>query len=295
MRLKLSSKNWARLAVKILISSSLIYGCGPSISPTYLKETAAIAIQDICKNEYKIEIKTRMFGSTLWLYLPVENIISKADKPEKSKEYFAIKKNSSSFNYGTLKLYYNIEPIPETEKLQEITFNKAVMEKANSVFRVISRVILSMDQTRKQPEFFCFIVADTQTGILLKQTFYYLDIKKVIYQFISQTEFQHRNIQDSEIALQAIGNKEGLNINYRDITMQDFVISQIRHRILLKFQKPEVGKNADIDKEIIKIIANTVKIYDFKDFSSVELNNLFTDKKILLDSAAIFANPADYQ
>lgn len=297
MKLKPSLKNLVRLAANtssiILIASFLLCGCGPSIPATYLKETAAIAIHDICKSEYNIEITTKTFGSTLWLYLPVENIISKSDKPEKSKECFAIKKNTGEFKDKILKLNYSIESIPEIEKLQEFVFNKAVLEKTNRVFRVISRVILSMDRTRKQPEFFCFIVADTKTGILLKQTFYYLDIKKVLYQFISQTEFQHRNIQETEIALEAIGNKEGKNINYRDITMQDFIANQIRHRILLKFQKPEVGKNADIDREIIKIVANTIQIYNFKDFSSVELNNLLANKKTFLNLAAVFANPAN--
>ncbi|MDI6758304.1 MAG: hypothetical protein QMD94_01320 [Candidatus Omnitrophota bacterium] len=278
---------------KILIVSMFFCGCSSSISPTYLKETAALAIQDICKNEYNIKVKTKTTGSTLWIYMPVENIISKPDKPEKSKECFAIKKNTGEFKYDVLNFNYYIESIPETEKLQEISFNKNAMEKVNHVFRVISRVILSMDRTKKEPEFFCFIVADTQTGILLKQTFYYLDIKKVIYQFISQTEFQHRNIQDSEMAFQAIDNKEGLNLNYRDITMKEFIVNQIRHRIQLKFQKPEIGKNADIDKEIIKIIANTIKIYDFKDFSSVELNNLLTNERTSLNSVAIFASPID--
>ncbi len=292
-KLKPSSKNLVKLAAKILIALFFLCGCSSSISPTYLKETAALAIQHICKTEYKIKIKARTVGSTLWLYMPVENIISKSDKPEKSKECFAIKKNTGQFKDGILNLNYYIESIPETEKLQEIIFNKDAMEKANRVFRVISRVILSMDRTRKQPEFFCFIVADTQTGILLKQTFYYLDIKKVLYQFISQTEFQHRNVQDTEMALEAIGNKEGLNINYRDITMQDFIANQIRHRISLKFQKPEVGKNADIDKEIIKIVVNTAQIYDFKDFLNVELVNLLTNKRISLSPAVVFANPAN--
>jgi hypothetical protein len=44
--------------------------------------------------------------------------------------------------------------------------------------------------------------------------------------------------------------------------------------------KPEVEKNADIDKEVTKIVAYTVKTYDFKNFSYVELNNLLTKNKI---------------
>lgn len=293
MKLRPSLKNLVRLAVKILIASSFLCGCTSSTTPTYLTKDASQAIQNICKTEYNIKIITKLSGSTVWIYMPVENIISKADKPEKSKEYFIIKKNISAFEYGKLKLSYYIKPIPETEKLQEATLNKDIAEKTNKVFRVISRVIFSMERTKKQPKFYCFIVADTKTGILIKQTFYCLDLKKVLYQFISQTEFQHRNIQETEITFQAIGNKEGLNVNYKDITMREFIANQIRHRVLLKFQKPEVKQNADINKEIIKIVANVVKIYNFKDFLSVELNNIFTKKKILLNRAAILAKPVE--
>ena len=51
--------------------------------------------------------------------------------------------------------------------------------------------------------------------------------------------------------------------------------------------------NADLDKEITKIVEHTLKTYDFKDFSIVELNNLLTNAKIILNRAAILENPTE--
>jgi hypothetical protein len=76
--------------------------------------------------------------------------------------------------------------------------------------------------------------------------------------------------------------------------MEDFIAAQIRHRIKLKFQKPEVsGDYVDIDKEIIKIAVYTIKTYNFKDLSVVELNNLFTNNKLELNRQAIWERPIE--
>lgn len=273
---------------------AFLTGCSFSTRPTFLKENIPDAIQDILKKEYKIDIKARLVGETLWIYMPVENLLEKADKPEKYFERFIVKQNKSRLQVDSLNIEYWINAAPETEKKQDIKYNKDILEKINNVWTVVRRVLFSMERTNTpEPKFICLIVADIKNGIVIKEITYYLDLKKVSYNFISMGEYQHRVIQDVEYAPEVIGDKEGLSLKYTDITLDDFLTEQIRCRIRLKFQKPEVDKNADIDKEIAKIVVYTIKTYGFKDFSEVELNNLDTNNKVILNRAAVWARSTD--
>lgn len=297
MKSRLSLRNLAKrgLLLNICIIIFLTYGCSLSTAPTYLKEDIDKAIQDICKNEYNIDVKVKLAGSTLWIYLPVEDMLVKSDKPEKYLERFAVEDNKADFKSGVLKVEYIIKTVPEKERIQEYTYNKAVSEKINNVWKVLRRVLFSLKRSKEEsePQFFCLVIADTKNGFATKETFYYLDLKKVSYEFISWTEYQHRVIEESDISPGAIGDKEGLHLNYRDITLKEFVAGQIQHRIKLKFQKPEVDKNTDIDKEILKVIIHTVKTYNLRDFSYAELNNLLTNNKTILNRAALWARPTE--
>lgn len=273
----------------------LIFGCSLSTAPTYIKEDIDKAIQDICKNEYNIDVKVKLLGSTLWLYLPVEDMFAKSDKPQKYLERFSIEDNKVGFAGGTLKLEYMIKNIPEKENFQEYKYNKIVLDKINNVWKALRRVLFSLKRSREEnePKFFCLVTADIKNGFQTWEIFYYLDLKKVSYEFISWTEYQHRVIEASDMSPQIIGDTDGLHLNYRDITLEEFVALQIQHRIKLKFQKPEVDKNADIDKEILKITVYTIKTYNLRDFLGVELDNLFTQNRIVLNQAALWARPIE--
>ena len=293
---RLFLRNLARCALllSLTVVSSQILGCYYYTEPTYLKENIADSIRDICKNEYKIDVTTKLTGSTVWIYMPLEDVFSKPEKgkkPEKFLERFAIEQNKNEFVGGSLKQDYLIkEVIPEQEKTQEFVFSKKAYEKVIYVRQVIFRVIFSMDPKEIQNlKFFCLVIADIKNGFVIRDIFYYLDIKKIGYNFISTTEFQHRTVEDSQMAPEIIGDKTGANIYYKDITMQEFISGQILNRIRFKFAKPEAPKGADIDKEIEKVIAYTVKTYDFKDFHEVELNNLVTNRKVILNRAAIWS------
>lgn len=281
--------------LNIYILIFLTFGCSLSTAPTYIKKDIDQAIQDICKNEYNIDVRVKLLGSTLWLYLPVEDMFAKSDKPQKYLERFSIEDNKVGFEAGTLKLEYMIKDIPEKEKFQEYKYNKIVLDKINNVWKALRRVLFSLKRSREEnePKFFCLVTADIKNGFQTREIFYYLDLKKVSYGFISWTEYQHRVIEASDMSPEIIGDTEGLHLDYRDITLEEFVALQIEHRIKLKFQKPEVDKNADIDKEILKITVYTIKTYNLRDFLGVELNNLLTQNRIVLNQAALWARPIE--
>ncbi len=289
MKLKLSLKNVAKHVLKLLIVGALfLSGCSYSTKPTYLKENLEESIRDVCKKEYNINASVTLAGSTLYIYVPMQDIFEKTDKPEKYTEKFQIDENKTDIQDQSFVLKYQIKPIPEQEKTQDVKFTKKAIETSSNVWKVLRRVLFSMDRSKEsEPEFYYLIFADIKNGIKSEELIYYLDLKKVSYDFISWGEYQHRSIQKVEMAPELIGDTTGAKINYKDITMKDFIAMQIQNRIKLKFQKPEVSTNANIDNEIIKIIALTTKIYDFKEFSDAELENLETKGKTLLSRRAI--------
>lgn len=295
MKLKLSLRNLVKRGLLLNLTLLLtISGCSSSTSPTFLREDTATAVVNICRDEYKLDIKATLFGETLWIYFPVEDLLNKADKPTKYTEKFIIEDNQNEFRDRVFKLKYKIQDIPEQEKTQEYAYNKEVLEKTNNIWKVIRRVIFSMDSFKKhEPKFVSLVTADIKNGFEMSELFYTLDLKKVSYEFISWGEFQHRTIQDSSVSIEIIGDKEGSHLKFRDFSLEEFIVGQIKNRIKLKFQKPEVEKNVDIDKEILKIVVNTIKTYDFKDFDAVELNNLLTSNRTALNKAAIWSRPTD--
>ncbi|HTY44601.1 MAG TPA: hypothetical protein VMD52_01245 [Patescibacteria group bacterium] len=290
MRSKPSLKNLAKAGLNSLLALAILYcaGCTASTSPTYSKYTVADAIESICRDEYHFTVKSRLVGSTVWIYLPVHDLLVKKDKPEKYTEKFKIEKLYLKYTPEAIQIEYGIKPSEEL-KQQDFVYNKEVLEKINIVWRVMRRIVFSFDHTRAQDlNFFCIVTADTKNGFALMELLHYLDLKKVSYDFISWEEYQHRTIQDAQASPNIIGDEEGVHLAYHDITWREFIVAQIEHRIKLKFGKPEVDKNVDVDKEIAKIIAYTVRTYGFKDFNEVDLKNLANSGRIILNRTALW-------
>jgi len=287
MPLRLFSKNLVKAGLNSLIIAFLILGCSPSTIPSYTTEQVAPTIEDIAKAEYDIHIKADLIGKTLWVYLPVVDLLVKPEKPKKYTEEFIIEGNSGSLEDESLKLNYIIKPTGKVEKLQEYVYDKKTLNNMNKVWGIIRRVLFSSEF---EPRFIYFAVSDIKNGFETKEITYYNDFKKVSYNYISWTEYQHRASGAIGVSPLILDDKEGLHLDYRDITMQEFIIYQIQHRINLKFQKPEVTQDTDIEKEVLKTAIDTIKLYNFRDFLELEINNPLTNRKITLNQRAIWGD-----
>ena len=285
-----SLRNSARSARKLVVACLCVCLCGCSAvaTPTYTKDKIEKTFQKLMRQEYSADCRVKLVGGTLWVYVPVQDLFEKSEKPEKVKEKFEIQENKSALRSGVLHVSYLVRPIPEQEKLQEYGFNKKEMEKINHAWEVLRRIVFSMDRAeRDQIQFYCIIGADVKNGLQLSETIYYKDMLKVLYRFISPDEYHHRIIVDTKLSPAIIGDRLGLSVDYRDIAMSQFLCDQIEHRVNMKFQKPEVSHSADVDKEVIKTIIDTLRIYEFDNFRSAELFNLFTNKKTLISQRAL--------
>ncbi|MDO9573236.1 MAG: hypothetical protein Q7J37_05095 [Candidatus Omnitrophota bacterium] len=294
MKSKLSSKNLAKVGLKILPFILFLSACNSSVTPSFLREDISIAVKDICKKEYKLELSTKLVGQTLWVYMPLEDIVTKPEKPEKYIERFLVEDTKNTLSEGILRVGYSIKPVAEKEVKQEMSLDKSVNEKIFNVLQVIRRVLFSTDSSKiNNPLFFCIVTADIRNGFEMKQIFHLSDLKKLSYGFISQTEYQHRIVQNASVSTLIIGDTEGSHLDYQNITLEDFITSQIQNRIRIKFQKPEVEKNADINKEVLKIVTYTVNAYNFRNFSLLEMVDLLNARKITLNRAAVLGGSKD--
>ncbi len=295
MRSRLYSKNSVRSGLSAFLILASIAGCSSSTAPSFTRDSIAEGIQRICRAEHKLQVTAHLVGNTVWIYVPLANMFEENKKPDKYVERFLVGDNNAVLSAGFLQLSYLVKVASqEKEKQQNYQYSKEATENINKVWRVIYRVMLSTDRGRSpEPIFYNLIVADVQNGFAISQLFYYLDLKKVSYGYMSWEEFHHRTVQDTAINPEIIGDMEGRHLDYQDIEFDDFIVAQIEQRIKSKFEKPEVDKNADIDKEIMKVAALVLKIYDVKSIHTVDFNNLLTGNKISLDSSVFLHRTLD--
>ncbi len=243
------------------------------------------------KNEYKQDATAKLVGATLWVYVPVEDMFERPKAPEKYSTKFLIEKNASVVEAHTLQSQFQIKAIPEKEKEQEWVIRRQVSEQIGNAWKVIRRVIFSMHPAERDAiKFLMLVIADIKNGIEIKEMFYYLDLKKVSYSMISIQEYQHRIVQDSGVVLGALKDRKGKHLRYREILMPEFISRQIEYRINLKFQKPEVEQNADIDKEVRKIVVETLRIYGIRDITDVQIENLISNERMVLTAQDIWGS-----
>ncbi len=295
-RSKRSSRNLARAALNNICTGALCFllcGCFFSAgAPTYTTQTVARSLKDLAKTEYKIDLTARLAGSTLWVYMPVEDLFIKNPKPEKYAEKFRILANSGTLKNRRFSGEYHIKPVPPKDKSLDYKINKDVSEKIGILWKAIRRVVFSIEPSQREDiKFVVMVIGDIKNGFEVTEIFYVRDLKKVSYNLMSIWEFQHRVIQDSQVSPLVIGDRIGKHLSYRDLTMHEFIAKQIEYRISLKFQKPEVEQDVDIEREISRIITETLRMYEVTDVEEAVFKNLELNRNVTLGYPAIWGKP----
>ena len=148
-----------------------------------------------------------------------------------------------------------------------------------------------------------------------------LDIKKSYADSLPFTELNKRYVMKFNINPEAVEDTVGRHLKLYNIRFPDFLAQQMIQRISADFQgeglkkyfkvekvdgifnndafileysiKPlaKPDKTIDVTEEILDTITYCIKIYEFQDFSRVEINDLVTQEKLVLNKAAILAGP----
>ncbi|MDP3142773.1 MAG: hypothetical protein Q8N14_02345 [Candidatus Omnitrophota bacterium] len=287
MRLKPFSKNSVKPALpfSLILITIFIFACSSEIPPTYKKEEIPNFIKKICKEEYSLNVTTRVVGNTLWVYAPITRIIDK--------------------DYAVTKDKF---------------FDDDMNDKLRKIMTSIGRVLISSDRA---PEFYCLIISDIEErGLDYTLIGNVIDIKKSYAGFIPWAETNRRYVRKLENAPLALGDTEGKHIKPYDINLPEFIASQIAQRIEDRFREDDLKYqhqvnivearftpttlviNADIKKqdmriitsqndyltkEVLKIIASVTRAYDFSNFSSVEINDSQNGKSTIINRTTVEA------
>lgn len=224
----------------------------------------------------------RMTDTTIWIYIPLQKILHK--------------------EYG----------VTEGKVLDE-----EMTDKLRNILTTVGRVLLSAD---KAPEFFALWSSDINIGLDYIIMGNVMDIKKSYGGDMPSTELNKRYVMKFGLNTQAIKDASGSHLKFYNITLPDFLTQQMVQRLTVKLQAEELKNNFkiekidgifndgafileysakslepakpfDIMKEFLNIVNYCVKAYDFRDFSRVEINDLLTGDRMILDKATLYSRP----
>jgi len=286
MKLKRFLWNTAKrgLLFSFLLLLLSIYGCSEKIEPSYKESQTPEIVKRICKEEYNLEVTTKRTGSTVWIYAPLKKVLH------------------SEFGVKDDKI-----------------FSDELSEKLRNIITTVGRVLISSDY---MAEFFALTVSDIDVGLDYTIIGSSLDMKKAYAGFLPWTESNRRFVVSLNMNPNAINDTQGAHLTTFDITLQDFLANQIAQRIASEFSgednnkyfkveksegiynqgefifnysikklNPRPKEEINIREKILDIITYCLKSYEFKDFHSVELNDLITEDKAYLNKKAILARP----
>lgn len=282
------------------LSLSVFSGCSkPPDAPTppSLSE-AQEKLLEICNDEYSLNVVLKPLSNTIWIYLPTTEgffeFKGKKDGPRETAP-LAIKKiinflgvdfkdasKDASFN-----LQYDISDSRVYTKNPGYAsgYTEVFQSKQRNVFTAITR---SHYDVEEPPDFFIVVIADVKNGIELKSTLYIEDLKRSMTDQNFAEEYARRVVTEPPTGdTKIIGDLTGDHLNIQEMTWPKFLAKQIKSRMRFKYQQSSFPPSDDAEKEIMKIISETVGAYDFTDFRSIKLHDLNSGEEFIFDRSQL--------
>lgn len=250
-----------------------------------------------CLKDFNLHVRTREVGRTFWVYLPTKDPIfdyevqtkNTAGAEPKNASPLALNYSDGKFANGVFSFEYDVIKNLKTKPGEDYGFNSSYtdsyIKNQNNIYTAISDVFFNSKPKagEKQPQFFSIIITDIKKGIETRSIFYLQDFMRYWAQDIPYEELMKRFLADQKGSAAMIGDETGTHVQYRDIPMSEFLTKQILNRIRFKFQRSDFPPSPDYDKTIMGIVADTLRYYNFEDFTNVRLNNMRTGKKYIFD------------
>lgn len=296
----------------IILSLSL-YGCSKGLPSHGVTMSAAHEkFLKTCREEFKYKVRTKLVGKTMWVYVPIEERIVDVKATDKgpfssneAQEKIAVRYLDTQITTDAINIEYDIAmgkgygksfgySSSYTEEYSKVQ-NNVLMALKDSFFDVgkiagdvefmdaqknesHKKLVDSYVKTDKPPEFFVITIANITKGIEIEIMLNFDDYKGAMSPnpIIPHEEYTKRYLTEIRGNTDIISDLDGKHINYRDITLQEFLGKQITNRVNFKYGRSDFPPSDDTIKELLNITATTVRLYDFNAFSSVNLKDLVT-------------------
>jgi len=288
-----------------------VYGCFNLASPPVKEVTEAHEkFIEISKKDLGIEPVLVPLKNTVWIYLPsekgiidikasgavipssnkatislslqyvdayfkdnnfyIEYDISETKKYDKNFGYISsysteYQKNQRTILYNIHRAYADLETVPGDVQFKDETKD-----------RKHKKLVSSYIKTGMIPDFFVFVIADVIKGLEASTTIYFDDIKKILSPIsaLPLSESTNRYIMDIKGNKAAIGDTTGKHLDYKEITMPDFLAKQMINRINFKYTRSSFSPGEDTIPELLKIAARTLQLYDYTNFNKLIIKNI---------------------
>jgi hypothetical protein len=245
------------------------------------------------RSEHKLNVSVFNAGSTLWIYLPMEEDLvdyhgSKRSDQEKQKKQFLINTFEGNKKDEAYRFMFDITDGVKTSKdpgyKSEAT--EAFVRNRTLIYGTINENFIDLDKD-KAPEFIVVVVANIKKGIAYKTIFNLEDYTKYRSEVIPFEEYNMREFSELYGDADLVGDKTGKNLKVTPVEWPWFLIEQVKNRVNFKFLRSDFPPEGDIVIELAGIIANTFRYYDYKDFTMVVLKDLRDKKSYQFDPAQL--------
>lgn len=271
-----------------LALSTTLAGCGPfRQEKPYTAGEAEKKLVEFCQKEGELAVLTRLTGRTLWIYAALAEPLfdvkpspgQEKNAPRKLMPWSILSLESAYSKDQQFAVRYDIVPdvlSPEASSYGS-AYNENYTKKRQLIYQGLQETFFNVTGD-KAPDFVVIFVADITKGLATKSTLYLPDLKKFLSEALPFDEYYLR--EETEVlgdpALK--GDKKGRAVAYADVLWPDFLSAQLKTRIRFKLTQSDFPPEKKPDTEVIRIAANTFRLYPFKDYAGFTLTNL-RDKK----------------
>lgn len=271
------------IAILVLI---LFAGCAQAPPEAKTPSEANRKLIDLCKEDYNLDIVTRAFDHTLWVYLPLEEpflyMASSAEGPVKSPEpeqQPVIRYLDGRFESGGFHLTYDIglRKSYTDDKGIKTKYTEAYTKKQQFLIGAVNRAFGDVGDRDGEapPDFIVLVIADINRGIESRMFLHLKDLQRAMIDQGFGEEYTKRAANEQPIGHDVIvGDRDGSHLNAYDLGWGEFLMKQMVYRTLLKYTHSAFPPSGDTRLELTTIAADTVGAYDFEDFEYLELYDL---------------------
>lgn len=268
--------------ISLLCIIALAAGCAQTPPKKISPSEAHQKLVNTLKEEYALDVTTKEFEDTLWMYFPLEEnflnmrVKDKGAAPSSSvaSTPVAIHFLEGDFSDRQFTIRYDISPSKVYAKDPGYTleFTEDYQAKQRNILTAISRAYADAEDG---PTFFVLVAADIVRGLETRVFLHIDDLKRAYTDQTFHEEYAKRVISDQPFGdPAAIGDKTGKHVHFYNITLPEFLAKQMTFRINFKYTRSAFPPTGTPEKEILKIAAETVGAYNFTDFDGVQLRNL---------------------
>lgn len=276
-----------------MITAALALGGGCSFKDrTYTPSEAEKKLVLFCKKEGELPVYTRRLGKTLWIYTalkePLFTMRSSPDREDPKRKVQPLALLSIQAEYSQRYFKFNYDIVPDVLAGEPVSYgsgyNELYTKKRQLIYQAIQESFFNAASKTNDlmPEFVVVMVADINTGIATRTTFYLRDLKQSLTEAIPPEEYYMRELNEIIGKQGLIQDPTGRNAPYVEITWPYFLTEQIKNRIKFKFTGSDFPPDSAPTKEIAKIAANTLRFYPFADYDGVVLYDVRGKKEQVL-------------